>query len=219
MSTSAHMPASLFAFNTAMSPAKEDRRLEHALESPVSEDDARDIRAVLAGEEAAFRRIVERYEHDIYRQMWRFTRDRLMLDELVQEAFVQVFYSLPRFRGDAPLLHWIRRISTRVGYQYWKKSRKQRENQERLAQCVRECPAPRDQSPEEAGELLHRLLATLPPKDRLVLTLYYLEDCSAADIAARMGWNATLVRVRVHRAIRSIRKHLEAAGLGGSRHD
>ncbi|MBN2310587.1 MAG: hypothetical protein JXR94_16560, partial [Candidatus Hydrogenedentes bacterium] len=61
---------------------------------PVSEADRRDIVATLDGDEQGYARIVKRYQAQIASQMWRFTRDPNVLDELVQEAFVEVYVSL-----------------------------------------------------------------------------------------------------------------------------
>jgi RNA polymerase sigma-70 factor (ECF subfamily) len=174
----------------------------------VSEEDRADIASALDGDDVAYGRLIERYEAGVFAQMGRFTRDRGVVEELVQEVFVQVYYSLPKFRGEAPLVHWIRKIATRTGYRYWTRLRGERMRDEVLAQWARSLPPPESQSAAQAAETLQLLLALLGPKDRLVLTLYYLEDCSSQEIADRMGWNATLVRVRVHRALAALRKHL-----------
>lgn len=189
------------------------------LESTVAETDRRDIRASLGGDEQAFARLVERYEAQVSAQMWRFTRDRRTLDELVQDVFVQAYLSLPKFRGNAPFLHWLRRIATFVGYQHWRHQYRDR----RHAQLLAERPiAPRADSvppPSEAAERVFSMLEHLAPKDRLVLTLHYLEDCSTQEIAERTGWNSTLVRVRMHRATKRLRNLLLEAGYGRTPHE
>ena len=67
---------------------------------------------------------------------------------------------------------------------------------------------PEGQTPPVAAEYLHELLATLKPKERLILTLFYFEDFNAEEIAERMGWSANLVRVRMHRARKRLGKKL-----------
>lgn len=168
-------------------------------------DDA-DIRASLAGEEGAFARLVARYQSQISAQMWRFTRDRRVLDELVQDVFVEVFLSLHRYRGKAPLLHWIRRIATRVGYRHWKHEQRARRQRELIEQESIRWPSSMERAtPSEAAEVLYQVLERLAPKDRLVLTLYYFEGCSSREIAEQAGWSPTLVRVRMHRAQKRLR--------------
>ena len=65
---------------------------------------------------------------------------------------------------------------------------------------------------EEAAELLHDLLGRLPPRDRLVLTLLYLEELTVAQAAERAGWSRTMVKVQAHRARKKLRALLEKTG-------
>ncbi len=190
------------------------------LEASVTEADRHDIRASIAGDERAFGRLLERYEAQVFAQMWRFTRDQRVLDELVQDVFVEVFLSLPKFRGDAPFLHWLRRIATRVGYRHWRQEHRERRRAQLLEQRPWTPPAGiRQLSATEAAEQLFGLLAGLAPKDRLVLTLHYLEECSAKEISERTGWTPTLVRVRLHRAGKRLRRLVTTAGHGRTPHD
>ena len=53
---------------------------------------------------------------------------------------------------------------------------------------------------------MHRLLAQLPPRDRLVLTLRYLEECDVAETARRIGWTQTMVKVQTLRARKKLEK-------------
>ncbi len=182
------------------------------------EVDIQDIQASLNGDEAGFARLVARYESQVYAQMWRFTRDRRVLDELVQDVFVEVYLSLCTFRGDAPFLHWIRRIATRVGYRFWKQECADRQRRESLTQQSALMRCNPVQEPSEASETLYRILEYLGPRDRLVLTLYYFEGCNAKEISRRTGWNLSLVRVQKYRACRRLKRMLTNAGYGRTGH-
>ena len=180
--------------------------------SVVSDEDWRDIRQSLAGDEEAYARIIGRYQLKIAAQMWRFSRDAAVVEELVQEAFVEAYLSLGKFKGRAPLLHWLRKIATRVGYRYWRKRTREQDRREVLARRAEELVPPPDASPSEAGEYLHVLLARLPAEDRICLTLHYFEGCDTREIAERLGWTRSLVKVRAHRARKKLRSLLEEAG-------
>ncbi len=67
--------------------------------------------------------------------------------------------------------------------------------------------------PEEAAEILHSLLDRLPPRDRLVLMLRYVEDRSVEETAELTGWTQTMVKVQAWRARNKLKKLFEAAGL------
>ena len=57
-----------------------------------------------------------------------------------------------------------------------------------------------------ARELAHKMLETLSPKDRLILTMLDLEERSVEEVRQRTGWNASLIKVRAFRARTKLRK-------------
>lgn len=181
----------------------------------VCDEDRKDIAESLAGNGEGFARLVRRYQDRVAAQMWRFTRDAGVLDQLVQDVFVEAYLSLKGFRGRAPFLHWLRRIATRVGFHYWKAQARTYEREEALKETDLNLPAgPGTLTPSEAADALYRLLGKLPPADRLVLTLFYFEECDVKEISTRSGWNRALVKVRLHRARKKLKSLLEEAGMG-----
>lgn len=170
-----------------------------------------DVRRCLDGDEQAFLRLVERHQPRIAALMWRFSRDREEHVELVQDVFIEAWQSLPGYRAEAPFEHWLARIATRVGYRFWRR----RASAERITSVpLEDCPqlaAPEQLEPSEAGELLHRLLQELSPRDRLVITLRYLEEHSVEETAKLTGWSQTMVKVQAWRARRRLQKLYERA--------
>ena len=180
----------------------------------VSEADPGDIAASLNGDGEAYARLVQHYQDQVAAQMWRFTRDPAVLEELVQDVFVEAYLSLKGFRGHAPFLHWLRRIATRVGYRYWKCQVRKRDREEALTETsLNLAIASEALTPFKAAETLYRLFAKMPPPDRVVLTLFYFEECDINEIASRTGWSRTLVKVRLHRARKKLKALLNEAGI------
>ena len=73
-----------------------------------------DIQECLHGKDEAFERLVRRYEGQIAKVMWRFSRDHAVCERLVQDVFVEAYFSLKGFKRRAPFLHWLKRIGTRA---------------------------------------------------------------------------------------------------------
>ena len=168
--------------------------------------DLADVSAVLGGDGDAFARIVERHQTAIAKSMHRFTRDRVTYEELVQDVFVEAFRSLGTFRGTAPLRHWLRRIAIRVGYRHWRDKARRREATLADDELFGRLEALGNETADhEAGEVVHHLLARLRPRDRLVLTLMYLEGLSVAEIAEATSWSKAMVKVQAHRARKRMR--------------
>lgn len=175
----------------------------------VSEADQREIDAALSGDGEAYARLVRRYQSMVAGRLWRFTRDRRQLEELVSDVFVEAYTSLSKFRGEGEFSHWLSVIVTRVGYRFWKQR-----DRRRVEVPLESWDGPRPPEPDaleadEAAEQLHALLNQLPPRDRLVLTLMYWEDMSVAQAAKETGWSASMVKVQAHRARKKLRQLLE----------
>jgi RNA polymerase sigma-70 factor (ECF subfamily) len=182
----------------------------------VENTDWLDVTASVRGDDEAYERLVRRYEKQITSLLWRFTRDPVQCEELVQQVFVEAFFSLKTYRGDAPLLHWLRRIATRTGYRFWRE--KAKEPQEMPLpdfEIMEQIEAAEDDriDPSEAAAVLHALLARLPAPDRLVLTLLYFERCGTHEIAERVGWSRAKVKTQALRARRKMKEIAEREHL------
>ncbi len=198
------------ADTTGATPAPAGRVAEADEAVAFAQADLADVSAVLGGDGDAFARIVERHQTAIARSMYRFTRDRVTYEELVQDVFVEAFRSLATFRGTAPLRHWLRRIAIRVGYRHWRDKARRREATLADDELFARLEAVGDQSSDqEAGEVVHHLLQRLRPRDRLVLTLMYLEGLSVAEISTATGWSTAMVKVQAHRARKRMRAQSE----------
>ena len=176
------------------------------------DEDRADIQASLAGDGGAYERLIKRYEARVAAQMWRFTRDPAVCEDLVQDVFVEAYSSLATYRGDAPFLHWLKRIATRVGYRHWKKK-----SREKLLVPLENLDEAESrggpQQPSAAADILHHLLSRLRPADRLVMTLIYFEGSSTEEIAARMGWSRGRVKMHAYRARKKLREIAERENL------
>ena len=178
----------------------------------VEDTDWRDIQASLAGDEESYERLVRRYESQIAAMMWRFSRRPDECEELMQDVFVQAYFSLPGYRGDGPFVHWLKRIGTRVGYRFWKQQGRKNKPQP-LGDIDPAIETPEAMDPETASEIVEALLSELKPPERLVLTLQYFEGCSMKEIADRMGWNEAMVKMRAYRARNKLRVIARRRGL------
>ncbi len=170
--------------------------------------DIEDVYLSRNGNHEAYKRLIERYEQAIAKTMWRFSRDVLTHEELVQDVFVEAYLSLMTYKERAPFLHWLRKIATRVGYRYWKEQAREHSKKHFTLQ---EWDHVLSQSPdqisnEQAAEIVHNLLEQLPPRDRLVLTLRFVEGCSVEQVAYRTGWTRGMVKVQTIRAKRKLKK-------------
>lgn len=176
-------------------------------------DDLRDVESCRDGNTEAYRRLVDRYQQRIARMMWRFARDPETHEDLVQEVFIEAFQSLPTFKARAPFEHWLARIATHVGYRHWRMQARRSEIEVVPLEDWHELTAgePEEMDTEKVAELLYSLIRQLPPRDRLVMTLRYIEDRSVEEAAQLTGWSVSMVKVQAWRARKKLEKLFEKA--------
>jgi RNA polymerase sigma-70 factor (ECF subfamily) len=164
------------------------------------------------GDTAAFRQLFLLHRHDVTRIVHRMLGPSADVEDVVQEVFLNVYRSLPSFRGDSKFSTWLYRLSTNVTRMHLRRGR----SRPRFADV--EVPeAPRDSAPPdgpleqveraERVRALYRLLDKLSDKKREVLVLHDLEGVSAKEIAGIADIPVLTVRTRLFYA----RKELYAA--------
>jgi RNA polymerase sigma factor (sigma-70 family) len=131
-------------------------------------------------------------------------------DDVVQEAFVKAFHRLGSFRRGEPFRPWLLRIVVNETSNQRRSAR--RRSAAVLRAVHRSGPAePVVTGPEvgvlvgERRALLLARLATMPEKDRLVLTCRYLLELSEAETAQVLDWPVGSVKSRTARALARLR--------------
>jgi RNA polymerase sigma-70 factor (ECF subfamily) len=163
-----------------MTSPPEDRRAPH-------EDTVLTQRCV-AGDRAAQDELFTAYRARVHATLYRLLRSNAPMDDLVQEAFLNVFRSLRIYRGESSLATWIDRCTVRVAFA-WIAQRKAHPPPLELVQDV---PAG-DPSAE---------LAKLDPKLRVAFTLHALDGRPLAEVAHLMDSTLVATKTRVWRARR-----------------
>ena len=69
--------------------------------------DAELLERYAAGEEAAFREIVDRYKNGLYTFLRRFLNQQELIEDVFQETFLQLFTSRDSFDTSRPLRPWL----------------------------------------------------------------------------------------------------------------
>ena len=164
------------------------------------------VSASRAGDQDAFRKLVERHAQRVYS----FLRRRVSSDEdasdLAQEVFVTVYTSLSRLRNDAGFGGWLLGITRNQWKMYLRRAEK------------RELPSDElddEQSPEPDAEehlrleSLKRLVGDLVGKltldQREVVELFYWDGLTYDEISTALDLPKTTVKSRLHEARRSLK--------------
>jgi RNA polymerase sigma-70 factor, ECF subfamily len=168
------------------------------------------------GDVAAYERIVSEHQTIAFRTAWTITGSAADAEEAAQDAFVNAYRALARFRSGAPFRPWLLRIVANEA----RNRRSAAGRRQRLA--VRAAGERREDdavpSPESAllgSERRRELLAAverLGEADREVIVCRHLLELSEAETAAVLGVRPGTVKSRLSRGLARLRGELEAGG-------
>jgi len=168
------------------------------------------------GDEAAWAELYRRESPRVARFLRRFLGPDRETDDAIQQVFVELFTSLPRFRGDAQPTTWIFRVAANVALNRLRTERRRERRAAALLDWLLGTPTsavgPRPDAEVEARQELRLLAAAvdaLPTGQRLVWVLREVEELSTEEVAAALDLEPGTVRSRLHHAKRKVGKRLE----------
>ena len=166
------------------------------------------VAAAQAGSLSAFEELVECYETRVFRVALGIAQSHEDAEEIMQNAFVQAFKNIARFRGDSRFYTWLVRITINEGLM---KVRRRRYNEISIDDQTEEGPlvceledwGPNPEqrySQEELRRILATTIAQLHPGYRVVFQLRDVEGFSTQETADALDLSPTAVKSRLRRA-------------------
>ena len=157
-------------------------------------------------------KIVEVLSQPLLRYLQRYTGERSVADDLLQETLIRIARGLPAFVGRATVRTWAFSIASRVAADHFRSPDRRRSIVE-VDEAV-DVPDP-DRSiderivVDEMNACVRQVIDSLPAHYRAALVLHDLEGLSAGEVAEISGCTPAAVKVRIHRARLRLREALQ----------
>ncbi len=167
------------------------------------------VRLAKKGDRRAFGELVLRYQNKIYRLARRMTATDEDAEDVLQEAFVKAYRSLPQFEEKSKFSTWLYRITVNLALMKLRKKRVESVSLD-IPVSTEEGEVQRDfrnGSPDpltrlmekESRETLDHAIADLPPAYRAVFVLRHVEGLSTGETARILRVSVPAVKSRLHR--------------------
>ena len=166
------------------------------------------VRRAKDGDREALDRLCARHVDSVYRICRGILGDDDQAADAAQECFIKAVRALPRFRGDASFRTWLLTIAGNEARGAFRKMKRRGERAlESAGPLVAGGPAVADMTElrQEAGKA-RDMVATLPDKQRLAVTLRIDEGLSFREIGEIIGSSEGAARVNYHHGIRRLRE-------------
>ena len=168
------------------------------------------VRRAQAGEESAFREIVERYQSKVFSIIHGIVRQRNDVEDIAQQVFAKVYLSLKSFDFRSSLITWIYKITVNECFDYLRK-RKVRKlvyesdlSEDEVRRVENSEPAVNRQTPADTSlsqrDYVVKLLTRVSEEERMLLMLKEVEGYSVEELAERTGMNENTIKVKLFRA-------------------
>lgn len=180
------------------------------------------VRRVQARDEMAFMEIVDRYQAKVFSIIYGILRNRNDAEDIAQQVFSKIYFSIQRFDSRSSLLTWIYRITVNECYDYLRKRRVRKlvyesdfsaDEVKRLetSDAVVDPTVPVDRQLAE-HDLVLKLLSKVSEQDRTLILLKEVEGHSVEELAAITGLNENTIKVKLFRTRQKLVKAAQRLG-------
>jgi RNA polymerase sigma-70 factor (ECF subfamily) len=192
-------------YPVAGSKAKSKARVDYK-----NSEEAVLVRRVQQGDEIAFREIVDRYQSKVFSIIYGILRSRNDAEDISQQVFAKIYFSIGNFDFRSSLLTWIYKITVNECYDYLRKKKVRKLvyesdfSEEEARRIERSEPAIESSTPIDQKlaqrDLVLKLLEKVSEEDRELLMLKEVEGHSVEELAAMTGLNENTIKVKLFRA-------------------
>jgi RNA polymerase sigma-70 factor (ECF subfamily) len=184
------------------------------------------IQKAQKGDDAAFNQIVVAYRKRILGTIARLIGRPEDVEDVAQEVFLRLYYSLDQLRTPEVFEPWLYRLTVNASYDYLRKQR--RRNEARMSDLTEQQVMMADaaaggkasgeyERQKQVKELVDSLLQSVSEQDRILLTLKEVEGLSLKELEKIYSVNENALKVRLFRARQRVLNAYQASerGKGG----
>ena len=181
----------------------------------MQDNDVALVHRALAGDDAAFTALMEKYQKQVHATVWRTIKDFHIAEDIVQETFLKAHQKLGTLNDPQRFSGWLNAIATRRCLAWFREKRLNSELSENINIAMRHddpysgylAGEQAKEATQELREIVKKWLAKLRESERTVVTLHYLDGMSCEEIAAFLDVTTNTIKSRLSRARQRLKKY------------
>jgi len=146
----------------------------------------------------ALEQLIDEYQNKVFRMALAMLRDSARAEDVTQDVFIKLWRALPLFDGRAAVGTWLYTIARNTCLSAI------RSDGYRRTSALDESVEPWALSATPLALSVEQCLSRLPDVQRQVVTLFYMQERSVADVAAMLDLPEGTVKSHLHRARRAL---------------
>ena len=177
------------------------------------------VDAALAGDQQAYQQLVDKYQRALYFHILKLVRNRDVVDDLVQEAFLKAFDCLESYNRQYAFSTWIYRIATNHTIDYLRKKKlstlsidepvQGKDGEMHMELTDEAASTDRDVIVKQRRKMVRDAVEALPEKYRLVVRMRHMQEMSYEEISDELSLPLGTVKAHIFRARELLNKHLK----------
>ncbi len=176
-------------------------------------DDQFYLEQIRSGNTNAYSMLINKHKTMAFNVALRITRNREDAEEVIQDAFLKVYYSLNDFEGKSKFSTWLYRIVYNQAIsKIRKKNIAQSDLDDEIINNFTVGEISRDLNylaSEDQTRYINLALAKLPEEDSAIVTLFYLNESSVEEVSEITGLSESNVKVKLHRSRKKLYEELK----------
>ncbi len=176
--------------------------------NPTPESDALLLRKIKDGDSAATRILVDQYLDRLVNYSTRMLSDRSEAEDVAQEAFLRLWRNIDKWKADAPVIHWLQRVTYNLCIDRLRKKKPVNIDDIAEPEDPFENPA-RSLHQMQVSTAVNVAIQKLPDRQRAAIVFVHQEGLSNIETSEIMEISVEAVESLLSRGRRGLRSLLE----------
>jgi len=167
------------------------------------------VESIIKGNQSDFALLVDRYKDRAFTLLRKILKNDMDAEEALQDSFMKAYNSLNTFRFESKFSTWFYRITYNTGLSAVVSKKRQIEKEMTSVEDHYYLELEDDKTYSESENIKQyviKLVDKLPPRNALVIILFYIDDLSLKDISEVLDISLVNTKVLLHRSRNILRE-------------